>query len=100
MGEGSSFSSTQGGINFITEETIDFAISGAASPTAISDYQIDGSGYTQYYLLKKTTKVLSAVRKTVTFTVGAPEKFLKLNISDNNIIGIEKIIDSHSIKTF
>lgn len=94
MGEGSSFSSTQGGINFITEETIDFAISGAASPTDISVYQIDGSGNPQYYLLKKTTKVLSAVRKTVTFTVGAPEKFLKLNISDNNIIGIEKIIDS------
>ena len=40
MGEGSSFSSTQGGINFVTEETIDFAISGAASPTDISVYQI------------------------------------------------------------
>ncbi len=94
MGEGSSFSSTQGGINFITEETIDFAISGAASPTDISVYQIDGNGNPQYYLLKKTTKVLSAVRKTATFTIGAPEKFLKLNLSDDNIIGIEKIIDS------
>jgi hypothetical protein len=94
MGEGSSFSSTQGGINFITEQLIDFGISGSASPTDISVYQIDGSGNPQYYLLKKTTKVISAVRKTTTFTVGTIEKFLKLNLQDNNIINIEKIVDS------
>ena len=94
MGEGSTFSSTQGGINFITEETIDFAISGAASPTNISVYQIDGNGNPQYYLLKKTTKVISGVRKTTTFNVGTSEKFLKLNITDSNVIGIESIIDS------
>ena len=94
MGEGSSFSSTQGGINFVTEETIDFAISGAANPTDISVYQIDGSGNPQYYLLKKTAKVISAVRKTTTFPIGSSEKFLKLNLSDSNIIGIEKMEDS------
>ena len=94
MDEGSSFSSTQGGINFVTEQLIDFGISGSASPTEISVYQIDGSGNPQYYLLKKTTKVISAVRKTTTFNIGSPEKFLKLNINDNNIIGIEKIEDS------
>jgi len=94
MAEGSSFSSIQGGINFITEETIDFAISGAASPTNISVYQIDGSGNPQYYLLKKTTKVISAVRKTTTFNVGASQKFLKLNITDSDVIGIEKIVDN------
>lgn len=94
MGEGSSFSSTQGNINFITEQLIDFGISGSASPTDVSVYQIDGSGNPQYYLLKKTAKVISAVRKTTTFTIGAAQKFLKLNISDNNIINIEKIEDS------
>ena len=94
MGRGSSFSSTQGGINFVTEQLIDFSISGSASPTDISVYQIDGSGNPQYYLLKKTAKVISAVRKTTTFSVGAAQKFLKLNLSDNNIINIEKIEDS------
>lgn len=94
MGEGSSFSSIQGGINFVTEQLIDFSISGSASPTDVSVYQIDGSGNPQYYLLKKTTKVISAVRKTTTFTVGNAERFLKLNLSDTNIIGIEKIVDS------
>ena len=94
MGEGSSFSSIQGGINFITEQLIDFSISGSTSPTDISVYQIDGSGNPEYYLLKKTTKAISAVRKTTTFTIGAAEKFLKLNLSDNNIINIEKIEDS------
>lgn len=94
MGGGSSFSSTQGGINFVTEQLIDFGISGSASPTNISVYQIDGSGNPQYYLLKKTTKVISAVRKTTTFTIGAAEKFLKLNLNDTNIVNIEKIEDS------
>ncbi len=94
MGEGSSFSSTQGGINFVTEETIDFAISGAASPTDINVYQIDGNGNPEFYLLKKTTKVISAVRKTTTFSLSSPQKFLKLNLNDNNIIGIEKIEDT------
>ena len=94
MGEGSSFSSTQGGINFVTEQLIDFGISGSASPTNISVYQIDGSGNPQYYLLKKTTKVISAVRKTTTFNIGTAEKFLKLNLNDTNIVNIEKIEDS------
>ena len=94
MGEGSSFSSTQGGINFVTEQLIDFGISGSTSPTNISVYQIDGNGNPQYYLLKKTTKVISAVRKTTTFTIGAAEKFLKLNLNDTNIVNIEKIEDS------
>ena len=94
MGEGSSFSSTQGNINFITEEIVDFGISGSSSPTGVSVYQIDGEGNPLYYLLKKTTKVISAVRKTTTFSVGSPQKFLKLNLTDNNIIGIEKIEDS------
>jgi hypothetical protein len=93
MDEGSSFSSTQGGINFITEQLIDFGISGSASPTDISVYQIDSNGNPLYYLLKKTVKTISAVRKTTTFTIGSPEKFLKLNLTDNNIINIEKIED-------
>ena len=53
MGEGSSFSSTQAGINFITEQLIDFNISGSTSTTDISVYQIDGDGNPLYYLLKK-----------------------------------------------
>ena len=94
MGEGSSFSSTQAGINFITEQLIDFNISGSTSTTDISVYQIDGDGNPLYYLLKKTTKVISAVRRTTTFNVTSPERFLKLNLQDSNIIGIEKIEDS------
>ncbi len=95
MGEGSSFSSTQGGISFVTEQLIDFNISSSSDPTDTSVYQIDGDGNPQYYLLKKNIKVISAVRKTTTFSVGIAEKFLKLNLNDNNIINIEKIEDSN-----
>ena len=63
----------------LSEEMIDFNISGSGSPTSISVYQINSSGNPQYYLLKKNTKVISAERKTTTFQVGPAEKFLKLN---------------------
>tara|TARA_R110002020_G_scaffold373519_1_gene585033 strand:+ start:3165 stop:5051 length:1887 start_codon:yes stop_codon:yes gene_type:complete len=93
IGENALFNSNNG-VSFISEEMIDFNISGSSSPTDISVYQIDGSGNPQYYLLKKNTKVISAERKTTTFEVGTAEKFLNLNLTDTNIIGIEKIEDS------
>ncbi len=93
IGENALFNSNDG-VNFISEEMIDFNISGSSSPTDISVYQIDGSGNPQYYLLKKNTKVISAERKTTTFEIGSAKKFLKLNLTDDNIIGIEKIEDS------
>ena len=93
IGENSIFNSNDG-ISFISEEMIDFNISGSGSPTSINVYQINGSGNPQYYLLKKNTKVISAERKTTTFEVESAKKFLTLNLTDNNIIGIEKIEDS------
>ncbi len=93
IGENSIFRSNNG-VDFISEEMINFNISGSGSPTDISVYQINGSGNPLYYLLKKSTKVISAERKQTTFEVGAAEKFLKLDLSDDNIIGIEKIEDS------
>ena len=93
IGENSVFNSNNG-VSFISEEMIDFNISGSGSPTDISVYQINGSGNPQYYLLKKSSKVISAERKTTTFNIGASQKFLKLNLNDSNIIGIEKIEDS------
>ena len=38
--------------------------------------------------------MISAELKSTTFSLGEPEKFLTLEIPDNNIIGIESVIDS------
>ena len=91
---GNALFNSNNGVSFMSEEMIDFNISGSGSPTDISVYQINGSGNPQYYLLKKNSKVISAERKSTTFEVGAAQKFLKLNLKENNIIGIEKIEDS------
>ena len=81
--------------NFLTQELVDFRFSSSFDPTEITVYSIDGvTNKPNYYLLKKSVKVISAEIKSTTFTIGGAERFKKLNINDSNIIGIESITDS------
>ena len=96
--------STSGGtspVNFLLTEDVDFKTSSSLDPTEVSIYKydgtgpdVDGDGNPQNYLLKKSARVISAELKSTTFSLGEPEKFLTLEIPDNNIIGIESVIDS------
>ena len=96
--------STSGGtspVNFLLTEDVDFKTSSSLDPTEVSIYKYDGTGpdvagdgTPQNYLLKKSARVISAELKSTTFSLGEPEKFLTLEIPDNNIIGIESVIDS------
>ena len=88
-------------ITFLLEEDVNFQVSNSLDPTEVSVYKFDGSPQSvdvssqpEYYLIKKKGKVISADLKTATFTLGAPERFLTLEIPDSNIIGIESVIDS------
>ena len=90
----SSFESTSG-TEFILQDTVIFSNSSSFNPTEISVYSIDGSNDPEYYLLKKSAKVISANRKTKTFQIGDIKKFLTLNLIDNNIISIESIQDTN-----
>jgi len=73
---------------FLIQDSIDFSFSSSIDPTEVTLYN------TNYYLLKKTRKAISAEIKTTTFTFGSPEKFPTVNINDSNIIGILDIVDS------
>tara|TARA_R110000796_G_scaffold9791_2_gene33192 strand:- start:537 stop:2528 length:1992 start_codon:yes stop_codon:yes gene_type:complete len=93
INENSIFSSTDG-IDFYTENQVNFGFSSSFDPTTISIYQYDNSNNPEYYLLKKSTQAISAEIKTQTFSVGAPEQFRTLTLFDTNIISIESVIDT------
>jgi hypothetical protein len=85
---------TSPSISFTTTRDIDFKSSSSLDPTTVTVYSnLDGDP--SYFLLKKTTSALSlGVRKTIDFTFDDPEKFLQVEISDENITEIESCIDN------
>ncbi len=87
------------GVNFIIRNGFDFNQNTYDSPTETTVYQIDQiTGQVEYYLLKKSVEAISATTQTTTTTVGNPTKFLKILIPNNdeqNLIGIESIVDSN-----
>jgi hypothetical protein len=90
---GSTFQSTEGPI-FRIEDRIDFNFSSSTDETTVSVYQLDDSDNPTYYLLKKQIKAIQADPKSETFSVGAAQRFFTLNLTDNNIIGIDSIVDA------
>ncbi len=93
VNEGSTFNSSEGS-KFRLDEKVDFNHSSSFSPTEVNVYQLDTANNPQYYLLKKTGKVISAETISTTFSIGSVEKFKVLNVPDAEIIGIESITDS------
>ena len=95
--EGSVFiPSNNSNVEFLTQDNIDFNFSSSLDPTEISIFSINTvTNQPIKYLLKKNVKAISAKKKTKTFNVGNPERFLKLELNDDNIINIESIIDDN-----
>ena len=87
--------STVGQVEFTVPDIIDFTTSTYLSPTEINVYSVDQTtGAPNYYLAKKTVRAISAAQQTTTVTIGTAEKFKKILISADNLIGIESIVDS------
>ena len=86
---------SENGVEFYSDKRVNFNFSSSFDPTEISIYQYDGSDNPEYYLLKKSTKVISGTTKTKTFSIGSAESFKTLSLFDSNIISIESIIDSN-----
>ena len=86
-------STTNPAITFITGDTLDFAFSSSTSPTEVSIYEINGTTV-ESFLLKKSINAISATVKTTTFQFGDPIPFATIELVDDNIIGIQSIVDS------
>jgi len=95
--EGSVFTpSNNSGVEFLTQNDIDFNFSSSLDPTEVSIFSINTvTNQPIKYLLKKNVKAISAKKKTKTFNVGNAERFLKLELNDDNIINIESIVDDN-----
>ena len=79
---------------FYIEDKIDFSLSSSADFTDISVYSIDSDNNPNFYLLKKTRKVVSGEFKQTTFDFGAPSRFPTIEVEDTNIIKIIQVTDS------
>ena len=84
---------TNRGVNFNILNSINFNYSSSFDPTNVSIYSVDIANDPEYYLLKKSAQVISSERVSQTFEINGLERFLTLNLRDNNIISIESITD-------
>jgi hypothetical protein len=81
---------------FETLEPIDFTITGSSgNDTDIINTTNTASGLAETYLLSRTVRAMSAETKTKTFTVDTPEKFLKITLSETNVVDIISCIDAN-----
>lgn len=78
---------------FVTEELVDFHHSSSYSPTEVLIQSTAGDGTPTSFLLTKAVYATSGEIKTVQRTVTAPEKYLTLEIEDQNIVGIDSVVD-------
>ena len=78
---------------FETLDEVDFTIS-QSTDTAVVRAKAT-SGLASSYTLSRTVRAVSAETKTKTFSVTSPTKFLKLTISDTNVIDIISTVDTN-----
>ena len=80
---------------FRTLDLVDFTFSSSINPTEVTIYETNEStNQPTYYLLKKSTRVVSGNVKTATFTFGSPIAYDKVLLPDTNIIEIVSVTES------
>ena len=83
---------TNPSIPFLIQDRVDFSISSSYDPTTVTVYEIEGE-QPKSFLLKKTTKAISATINTTTVSVGEATKFFTQNFLLQKPLGILDIID-------
>jgi hypothetical protein len=82
-------------ISFITLNKVDFGFSSSFDPTDISVYQVNiSTNNPEYYLIKKSVRIISGQIKSLDFSFGAPTRFPFVTLNDTNIIKILDVTDS------
>jgi hypothetical protein len=79
------------GIKFLTIQKVDFNDTNNTEVTIADN---------NYFLLKKSVKVISAEIKTTSFTFTSPQKFQVQNIIDTNVLNILDVTDSDDNKWY
>ena len=84
------------GVTFRTTQPIDFSYSSSVDPTEITIHSTDDSGEIEFYLLRKTTKVVSGNIVTRDFAFNDPKPYDKITLPESNVLEVLKISDSNS----
>ena len=92
--------SNESGVSFITIDPVDFSLDSKFSPREVTVYSRDNYGIPQFFLLKKSTKVIAGKITTASFTVGTSVPFYKISLSENNVIDIIDVKDSDNNKWY
>ena len=83
---------TTNGVVFETLEVLDFKISQSNDTANINTFDTS-TNLASDYACERVVRAVSGKTKTSTFTIGAPEKFKKITLSDTNIIDIVSCVD-------
>jgi hypothetical protein len=92
--------SNESGVSFITTDPVDFSLDSKFSPREVTVYSRDNYGIPQFFLLKKSVKVIAGKITTKSFTVGTSVPFYKISLSELNIIDIIDVRDSDNNKWY
>jgi hypothetical protein len=92
--------SNESGVSFITIDPVDFSLDSKFSPREVTVYSRDNYGIPQFFLLKKSTKVIAGKITTASFTVGSSVPFYKISLSENNVIDIIDVKDNDNNKWY
>jgi hypothetical protein len=89
--ENTTVTSSSSGTKFITIDKVDFT-----DPNSTEITFVDSN----FYLFKKSVKVISAEIKTTSFTFGNPQKYQSVSINDDNILQILDVTDGNNNKWY
>jgi hypothetical protein len=92
--------SNESGVSFITIDPVDFSLDSKFSPREVTVYSRDNYGIPQFFLLKKSVKIIAGKITTTSFTVGSAVPFYKISLSENNVIDIIDVKDSDNNKWY
>jgi hypothetical protein len=91
ISENTSLTSNSNNTKFLTTQKVDFRDTGSMEITFVDN---------NYFLLKKSTKAISAEIKSTTLSFSTPEKFSIATISDTNILQILDATDAQGNKWY
>jgi hypothetical protein len=78
----------------LLDQSIDFSVDTQLSPREVTVYSRDEFNLPTFFLVKKTAKVFSGKIVTKEFVVGALQPFLKLELTEDNVLEVLDVRDS------
>tara|TARA_R100001079_G_scaffold110589_2_gene86576 strand:+ start:3072 stop:5321 length:2250 start_codon:yes stop_codon:yes gene_type:complete len=95
FGKGIQVSSlTNSDIIFETLDVVDFSVTSSTDTRNVLSVN-NSTGIISSYQLSRTVRAVSGQTKTKAFTIGSPQKFLKLNLPDTDVVDIISCVDSN-----